>query len=64
MRKSTVVSKNAPSAIGPYSQAIKTDSLVFVSGQLPMDPVSGNLIQGNIKDATRQAMKNLKEILT
>jgi 2-iminobutanoate/2-iminopropanoate deaminase len=64
MRKSTVVAMNAPSAIGPYSQAIKTDSLVFVSGQLPMDPVSGNLIQGNIKDATRQAMKNLKEILT
>jgi len=64
MRKSTVVSMNAPSAIGPYSQAIKTDSLVFVSGQLPMDPVSGKLIQGNIKDATRQALKNLKEILT
>ena len=60
----TVVSTDkAPSAIGPYSQAVKTDSMVYVSGQLAFDPATGNLITDDIKTETRQAMNNLKTIL-
>jgi len=53
----------APGAIGPYSQAVKTDTLVFVSGQLPIDPVSGKLVNENIQAETRQALTNLKNVL-
>jgi 2-iminobutanoate/2-iminopropanoate deaminase len=63
MDKTIVSTTNAPGAIGPYSQAVKTDSLVFVSGQLPLDPSTGELVQNDIQAATRQAMTNLKEIL-
>ena len=60
----TIVSTDkAPGAIGPYSQAVKTDTLVFVSGQLGLDPASGNLINSDIKAETRQALENLKHIL-
>jgi len=60
----TVVSTDkAPSAIGPYSQAVKTDTMVYVSGQLAFDPATGNLITDDIKTETRQAMNNLKTIL-
>jgi len=58
-----VKTKKAPGAIGPYSQAVKTDSMVFVSGQLAFDPASGDLVTYDIKSETRQAMKNLKVIL-
>ena len=53
----------APGAIGPYSQAVKTDSMVFVSGQLAFDPATGELVTDDIKTETRQAMTNLKAIL-
>jgi len=53
----------APGAIGPYSQAVKTDSMVFVSGQLAFDPATGELMTDDIKTETRQAMTNLKTIL-
>ena len=60
----TIISTDkAPGAIGPYSQAIKTDALVFVSGQLALDPASGNLVTSDIKSETRQALENLKHIL-
>ena len=60
----TIVStESAPSAIGPYSQAVKTDTMVFVSGQLAFDPATGNLITDDIKAEARQAMNNLKTIL-
>ena len=60
----TIVSTDkAPSAIGPYSQAVKTDSMVYVSGQLAFDPATGDLITEDIKTETRQAMNNLKTIL-
>lgn len=60
----TIVSTDkAPGAIGPYSQAVKTGTLVFVSGQLALDPATGNLVQDDIKTETRQAMNNLKNIL-
>lgn len=60
----TIVSTDkAPGAIGPYSQAVKTDSMVFVSGQLALDPATGRLVQDDIQSETRQAMENLKQIL-
>lgn len=53
----------APAAIGPYSQAIRTGNLIFVSGQLPIDPATGNFPEGGIKELTRQSLTNLKSIL-
>lgn len=61
--KKVVSTDKAPGAIGPYSQAIKTDSLLFVSGQLAIDPASGDLLVGDIKAETRQALLNLGNIL-
>ena len=54
---------NAPAAIGPYSQAIKVSGLVFVSGQLPIDPATGAFAEGGIKELTRQSLTNMKAIL-
>lgn len=53
----------APQAIGPYSQAMRADNLVFCSGQLGMDPEKGELVQGGIKAETHQALTNLKAVL-
>jgi 2-iminobutanoate/2-iminopropanoate deaminase len=61
--RAIISTDKAPGAIGPYSQAVKTDSMVFVSGQLALDPATGNLINDDIKSETRQAMENLKNIL-
>ncbi len=63
MDKIVISTKDAPAAIGPYSQAIKAGSFVFVSGQIPIIPVSGELVQGDIKLQTRQVLENLKHIL-
>ena len=54
---------NAPAAIGPYSQAIEVGNLVFVSGQLPIDPSTGAVGPGGIKEQTRQSLTNAKAIL-
>lgn len=54
---------NAPAVIGPYSQAIKVGELVFVSGQLPIDPATGAFAEGGIKELTRQSLTNMKAIL-
>lgn len=53
----------APAAIGPYSQAIKANGLVFVSGQLPLDPATGAFPQGGVAEQTKQSLKNLGAIL-
>ena len=53
----------APATIGPYSQAIKVGGLVFVSGQLPIDPATGAFAEGGIKELTRQSLTNMKAIL-
>ena len=53
----------APHAIGPYSQAIVADRLVFTAGQIPLDPSSGELVAGGIKEQTRRVLDNLKAIL-
>ena len=54
---------NAPAAIGPYSQAIKAGELLFVSGQLPINPATGTFAEGGIKELTRQSLTNMKAIL-
>ncbi len=53
----------APAAIGPYSQAIEANGIVFVSGQLPIDPATGAFAVGGIKELTRQSLTNMKAIL-
>lgn len=53
----------APAAIGPYSQAIEAGGMVFVSGQLPIDPATGAFAEGGIKELTRQSLTNMKAIL-
>ena len=57
-----ISTSNAPGAIGPYSQAVDTGSLVFVSGQLPINPANGEIPEG-IEAQTKQALKNVNEIL-
>jgi 2-iminobutanoate/2-iminopropanoate deaminase len=64
MSKSIINSKNAPAPIGPYSQAVKSNGTLYVSGQIAIDPVSGNMVLGDIVKETQQVMKNLKAILT
>ncbi|MFQ5963639.1 MAG: RidA family protein [Candidatus Scalinduaceae bacterium] len=63
MNKKVVSTRKSPSAIGPYSQAIRFDNLVFVSGQIPIDPKSGDILKDNIKEQTKQVLENLKNIL-
>lgn len=61
--KETVATKRAPGAIGPYSQAVKANGFVFVSGQLPIDPETGQIVSGDVKAQTKQVLENLKTIL-
>jgi len=62
--KRTVISTDqAPAAVGPYSQAIRAGKFVFTAGQIPMDPATGKLIQGDIQAQTRQVLTNLKAVL-
>ena len=63
MGKAIIATDRAPKAIGPYSQAVKTGNLVFTSGQLPLDPVSGELVTGDIKRAAQLCLENIKAIL-
>ncbi len=53
----------APAAIGPYSQAIEVNGMVFTSGQIPLDPATGNVVEGGIKEQTHQALTNAKAIM-
>jgi len=62
MPKEIISTTNAPQAIGPYSQAVKTKNLMFISGQIPLDPTTGNLVEGSIEDEANQVLKNLKSI--
>jgi 2-iminobutanoate/2-iminopropanoate deaminase len=63
MSKSVVYSQYAPEPIGPYSQAIQSGNMLFVSGQIAIDRITGDLVTGNIPDETRQVMKNLEAVL-
>ncbi|HEY6969862.1 MAG TPA: RidA family protein [Candidatus Angelobacter sp.] len=61
--REAISTPNAPKAIGPYSQAIRANGFIFVSGQVAFDPSTGNLISGGIEQQTEQVMKNLSSIL-
>src|SRR4051812_39420552 len=64
MSKTAVSTPHAPGAIGPYSQAIKIGELVFTSGQIALDPATGQIVPGGVEAETRQVLKNLGEVLT
>ena len=61
--KKQIATQQAPAAIGPYSQAIEAGGLVFVSGQLPIDPATGEFAPGGVKELTRQSLTNMQNIL-
>lgn len=59
----TVSTENAPGAIGPYSQAVKTGNMVFCSGQIPIDPATGSFVSDDVAEQTEQVLKNLSAVL-
>ncbi|MFC2653350.1 MAG: RidA family protein [Segatella salivae] len=59
----TIHTNNAPAAIGPYSQAIEVNGFIFASGQIPINSSTGNFVEGGIKEQTKQAITNAKNIL-
>jgi 2-iminobutanoate/2-iminopropanoate deaminase len=63
MATKTILAANAPKAIGPYSQAVKNGSWIFISGCLPSDPVTGELTGGDIRTQTQRVLQNMQEIL-
>src|SRR3954452_4355145 len=61
--RTPVATERAPGAIGPYSQAVITDGWVFCSGQIPLDPTTGQFVEGNVSAQTRQVFANLRHVL-
>ena len=61
--KKVIFTEKAPAAIGPYSQAIEANGMVFLSGQLPVDPATGEFAPGGVKEQTAQSFENIKSIL-
>ncbi len=64
MNKKIINTVNAPAPIGPYNQAIMVNGILFISGQIPMDPQTNEVISGSVADETHQSMRNLQAILT
>ncbi len=62
--KKIINTENAPKAIGPYSQAVEANGMLFISGQIPLDPATGKFTEGGIKEQTEQVFKNIEAILT
>ncbi|MDD4009012.1 MAG: RidA family protein [Fermentimonas sp.] len=62
--KKVVSTKNAPEAIGPYSQAIEVNGMLFISGMLPIDPTTGNFVPGGVKEQAEQIFINIKAVLS
>ena len=62
--REVVLTKDAPQPIGPYSQAVKAGGFVFASGQLALDPATGKLVEGDIREQTERVLKNLSAVLT
>lgn len=62
--KKIITTPNAPTPIGPYNQAVLSENTLYISGQTPIDPSTGNLVSGTIEEETLQVMKNLEAILT
>lgn len=63
MSMKSIHTNQAPAAIGPYSQAIEANGMIFASGQIPIDPATGQFVEGGIQDQTRQALTNARNIL-
>jgi 2-iminobutanoate/2-iminopropanoate deaminase len=63
MKKNIVHTDKAPKAIGPYSQAVRTDSMIYTAGQLGLDPATGEFVSGSVEEQTRQSLTNLKNIV-
>ena len=63
MTREAVQTENAPKAIGPYQQAIKANGFIYTAGQIPIDPKTTNLVEGDISAQTRQVLENLKAVL-
>lgn len=61
--KEIIATENAPGAIGPYSQAVKTNNMVFCSGQIPIDPATGEFVSDDVAEQTEQVLNNLKAVL-
>jgi len=61
--KETIKTSKAPAAIGPYSQAVKANGLLFLSGQIALDPASGQVVAGDVRAQTERVMENLKAVL-
>lgn len=63
MQKKVIQTDKAPKAIGPYSQAIRTDSMIYTAGQIALDPATMELVSGGIEEQTRQVLTNLRSVL-
>ncbi|MGO8757497.1 MAG: RidA family protein [Terracidiphilus sp.] len=63
MTRSIVTTDGAPAAIGPYAQGVRVGNLVFTAGQIPLDPVTGQVVPGSITEQTKRVLENLKAIL-
>lgn len=63
MKKTIISTKNAPAAVGPYSQAVKVGNLLFASGQIPIDPETGAVVGGGIEAQAHQVLRNLRQVL-
>lgn len=63
MHKKIISTKDAPEAIGPYSQAVMIDGFLYISGQIPVDPSTGNIVEGGIKEQTHRVLDNIKAVL-
>ena len=61
--KKVISTSKAPAAIGPYSQAIQVGNLIYTSGQIPIDPATGQLVEGGVKEQARQSLSNIQAIL-
>lgn len=62
--KNIIYTTNAPAPIGPYSQAVEQNGMLFISGQIPVDPKTGNVVSGGIAEQTEQVLKNIQAIIT
>lgn len=63
MTRDIIATTDAPGAVGPYSQGIRTEQFVYTAGQVPIDPATGELVTGSIEDQTRRALENVKAVL-
>jgi 2-iminobutanoate/2-iminopropanoate deaminase len=61
--KTIIASEKAPKAVGPYSQAVRVGNLIFLSGQIPLDPLSGHLVEGGIQPQTERVLENIRAVL-